>query len=177
MARGRSFRQGRVFIPRRTTSWDEGPGSNTLVTYSVSTTTILGAALAVLIGGDTLIRTRGLLTVELQSITSAGDGFGGAVGLGLASTDAVVAGVGSLPNPVDDLDWEGWIWHQFVNVFSAATIEDNWSPGDAQQIQIDSKAMRKADDNLSFFFSGQFTEVGTAEMDVRVDSRMLFKLP
>ena len=78
----------------------------------------------------------------LTAATSIADGFHGAFGVGLVTSAAAAAGVGSIPTPVTEQGWDGWILHQYFHVHrGAAAFGDN--AGVARFI-LDSKAMRKA---------------------------------
>jgi len=70
----------------------------------------------------------------------------GAFGIGIVSTEAFEAGVGSMPEPFTDADWGGWmVWRSFSYRFdfsSATGVQfPNWS------FEVDSKAMRKVGPN------------------------------
>jgi len=178
MARALSRSRFQSRAPRRKTNWEIGPGSDgALVTYTRSTTLTLGAGAQAALAGQTIVRMRGLLTVALQSSVAVGTGYFGAVAIGIASADAAGVGVTALPNPIDDIGWPGWLYYQYVHAFSVGIDEEQWAPNSMQQIVIDSKAMRKIGINEVLFASGQFTEVGVSEMDVRLAIRTLVKLP
>jgi len=174
LSRRGSFR-GRQSL-RRKTSWLEGPGTNTLATFTVSTTTILGAGQVALEDGLTIARIRGLLTTSLQTTANAGDGFHGAAGIGIVTADAFTVGVTAVPNPVDDIAWNGWLWFQFFQEFSVGLDEQAFTPKDYRHYPIDTKAMRKFGLNEVVFLSVQAVEVGAVEMDVRAATRMLLML-
>ena len=97
----------------------------------------------------TLVRTRGLLSVASDQ-TAATEFQIGAVGIAIVSTAAFTAGAASVPTPVTEAAWDGWLWYQsFANrmVFvSGVGLETPY----AVQFEIDSKAMRKvsADETL-----------------------------
>jgi hypothetical protein len=105
--------------------------------------------------------------------TSAGDGYQGAMGIGLASSAAFTAGIGSLPTPITEAAWDGWLWHRFFSVHGG--VADGSTNAGSYQIEVDSKAMRKVSDEMTIFMAGEFTEIGTALMSVFFDSRMLLK--
>jgi len=140
---------------------------------------------SILADGVTLIRTRGRLQLYLEAATSGRDGFSGAFGIGVATTAAVVAGAASVPTPITEQDWEGWLFWTAIQLHAGDPIT-----GDAvvdadlvnvqtavQIVDIDSKAMRKLGEDMTIYGALEVTEVGTATLDWSVDSRMLFKLP
>jgi len=161
---------------RRRTGWEEGPGVNTATAFSASATSILGAGQAFVADGATIVRLRGYVELVVSTSTAALDGFNGALGIGIVSTPAFTIGVTAVPAPVDEIEWEGWMWHQFFSIHSSTTV-----PSDAywQRLffDIDSKAMRKINAEETLMAVIQVFETGTATMSVRLATRMLLKLP
>ena len=174
MARQRGYTQvGRV-RSRRMTDWGVGPGGTGVTTLSASGSSILGAGVTTVAGIVTLVRTRGLFDVFLTAGVSAGDGMTGAVGIGIVSEPAFDAGIASIPTPITEAVWEGWLWHSFFSVHvGAAGGLDN--PGASQRIEIDSKAMRKFSVEDTFVAVVELVETGAATAQIRLDTRMLFK--
>ena len=184
MASSRGF-HGRSPIrsrSRRLVAWDGGPFATksaiTSVGKSVWTT---GVALDK-DEESTIVRIRGQIIVLLELATAAGDGFAGAIGIGLATTQAFAAGSASLPGPGTDPDWGGWIWHSYFYTFGVAAQSQGADvPRNAMadlRIPIDSKAMRKMDSNMTLFgVTETQTEMGTAGMSYVADTRVLVKLP
>ena len=175
MARGRHGFQARG--PRRVTEWGAGPldagGS-----LSATGKTLWSSSVSLASGSGTIIRTRGAGRFLLKTAAAAGDGFLIAVGLGLFTSDALAAGVASLPGPQSDIDWDGWFWHQVAVVQSVtATIADGVNAASATfQYEVDSKAMRKWDQG-AMILAGviEVTELGTASMEHNADTRILLK--
>ncbi len=159
--------------PRRETDWGEGPGSSGVSSISGSATTIIGSGMVITVGASTLVRLRGLLDIFLTSSTSAGDGFFGAFGIGVVTSRAFAAGVTALPQPVTEIDWDGWMYHTFISVHEGSPD----GPGDAgvHRIEVDSKAMRKMDGDVTLVGVLQVFEIGTAAASVFFDSRVLIK--
>ncbi len=164
--------------PRRQTSWALGPESSAQNVAS-STTQIWTVATVPVIEGLTIVRTRGFIRCLLTTVSAADSGFSGAFGIGVTNQNAVAVGVGSVPTPITDLDWDGWLWHSFFDVRSiTATIADGanavameWS------MEIDSKAMRKLNDTETAVFGAtEVTETGTAVMNIHAQCRQLVKL-
>ena len=169
-------RRSQARSPRRTTVWSQGPGSQTATTFASSTTSVLGLG-QTSGGGVTVVRLRGRISCVLETTSAAARGFHCALGIGIASADAFAAGVASLPNPFDDIDWSWW-YHSIFDVQSVtATIADGVNAvGAFYTAEVDSKAMRKIAPNETIFASLQVLESGTESMDVLFDSRMLVKL-
>jgi len=172
-------RRGQV-RSRRQSSWNVGPGGVSAQAVSSVTSLILGGAIEPTSGGLTLVRTRGILELVLNTTSAIGSGFHGASGIAIVSSDAFAAGAGSIPNPISDVSWDGWLWHQFFDIHSVtATIADGANAASVyRRIEVDSKAMRKFGLNDAMVWMLETAaEVGTAAMNVHADSRILIKLP
>ena len=160
-----------VRAARRLTNWGAGPGGTGAANISTSSAVILGAGIT-FINAGTIVRIRGEWECFLSSVTSAGDGFRGALGIGLASSAAFTAGIASLPTPITESNWDGWMWHQFFGVHRGVA---DISAGSYLRGAIDSKAMRKVSDDFTIFAAVEVVEIGTAALDLFLDSRMLLK--
>ena len=174
MARGSRGSNLRYASARRATGWEEGPGTFTDVgAFTASQAVILGSGQSFVFDGDTVVRIRGFAEISLSSGTADGDGYTGAFGIGIVTDAAFAAGVASVPTPITEIEWEGWIWHQMFSVRSPATD----STEIRQTFEIDSKAMRKVGSNRTIFAVVEATEIGTAVAEITLGSRMLLKLP
>ena len=124
------------------------------------------------------MRIRGQLDFMLTLATAAGDGFQGAFGIGIATTTAIVAGVGSVPTPITEQGDENWLyWHALSihnPVVSSAEINGQ---GPYQRLIVDTKAMRKLPDGMSLYAIAEVVEIGTATSTMFFDSRLLVLLP
>ena len=160
---------------RRQTDWGFGPD---MLDQTVSSSAkLLGTTSLTVSEGQTIVRIRGILSLVLQTAASAGDGFLGAAGIALVNSDAFAAGIGSIPGPQSDANWDNWMWHSFFDVrVNTSTITDGVNAFGAQQrIVIDSKAMRKWDPAETLVLMCEFTESGAASVNVNCDSRLLLK--
>ncbi len=168
-----------VRTSRRRTGWEAGTGGTLITTLSTSNSQFVGNALAVLNDGFTIVRTRGFVQVLLTTATAANNGFQGAFGIGIASTAAIAAGIASVPTPLTEQAWEGWLfWSAFSVKSVTATLADGVNAASAQwNLELDSKAMRKIDADMSLYAAVEVVEKGTATGQLMHDSRMLFKLP
>ena len=173
MARSRGFSRA----PRRSSGvardWGLGPGESVITSIMGTGSTILGSGITPGESELTVMRTRGLLELGiLGQATANGDGFFGAVGIGVFSLPAFTAGVTSMPTPVTEAAWNGWFWHQFIALH-------DWDVGVESQVsiqyEVDSKAMRKFDTQMVLAAVIEVTEIGAATMGVFFDSRMLFQ--
>jgi len=174
VARPRGGFQART--QRRRTGWEEGTGGTGVVTVTTTAPVFIGSAVAILRDGLTLVRTRGHVSGLLIAASGINDGFIGAFGIGVASTAAVVAGIASVPTPIAELDWDGWLfWAPIWAKSNTATLVGN--VGTIFRQMIDSKAMRKVGEDMTIYAAAEVVLDGTASLEIMHDSRMLFKLP
>ena len=177
----RSFTGSRARGQRsqRLTQWGQGPGGLASNSLTGTGSQLLGSAIAFGAAG-TVVRIRGWFDAYLSSYTTAGDGFQGAVGIGLVSEAAFDAGIASVPTPITEAAWDGWMWHQFFGAHGGLAAGSS-AVGVGQGVagvsrEIDTKAMRKVSDEMVVFAVIEATEVGTAVLLVNLDSRLLLKL-
>ena len=130
----------------------------------------------------TIVRIWGYLSIYLSLGTSSLDGFAGAVGIGIVNSDAFAIGPTAIPNPQTDLEWNGWIYHQFFDVraiaaqSAGANVSINANSA-VFRMPIDSKAMWKLHEFETVFGMVGLVEGGVSSMEVNADTRMLLKLP
>ena len=162
----------------RKTSWSPGPsGSIQLTSVSVG---LFPVAVTADINDATILRTRGDLNLGLSIATTALDGFGEvAVGICVVSDNAAGIGVTAVPDPLTDIDWEGWLMYWTGSVFSVvATAALSNCAGVANvRVPIDSKAMRKIQEKdtvVGVIAVG--TEVGAVSLTAKLNTRILSKL-
>jgi len=183
--RSRGFRSGRV-PQRRSASWEVGPGQvGAQSNFTVSGSILVAQQANVVADGLTLVRLRGRLQIFLSAATAVQNGFAGAFGIAVATTAAVTAGAASVPTPITEQDWEGWLFWTPIILRAPEAIAGNVS-SDLSGISavtavtdmiVDSKAMRKLSDDMSIFGVMELTELGTATALWNFDSRVLVKLP
>ena len=156
--------------PRRQTNWTKSADQGYVA---------VGADASVLqqsfagTGGEevTIVRTRGVLSI-VPAVFTADIEIVGAMGMGIVSQQAFVAGAGSIPAPYTDANWEGWFVHQFFSyrfefITGAGVILID------HKDTIDSKAMRKLKDDDVIVV---MVESQAAAMRASYQFRMLFKL-
>ena len=175
MARSRGS-SPRFARSRRLTGWDLGPGGTAATSLSASAALVLGSGVIILQDGLTLVRTRGRLSVILNTSANLGEGFQGAMGIGITTAQAFSdIGITALPHPIDEVDWDGWLFHTFLGVHEGLAAATNGSGN--IDYEVDSKAMRKLTENMVIFAAIQVVEIGVSTAKVHFDSRCLFKLP
>jgi len=89
----------------------------------------------------TIMRTRGILTIESDQFAATENPFG-AMGMAVVSEEALAAGVTAVPQPYSNSESDLFFVHQFFwsqFVFGDATGFST----DAHSFEFDSKAMRK----------------------------------
>ena len=162
--------------PRRRSSWEFGPGGSASIGFTASSSVFLGSAIVPTTPGLTLVRIRGHVLLGLTAATALG-GFSGAIGIGLATSAAVTAGIASVPTPLTELGDENWLWHSFFSVRAPSATLSDWTDAAMVRILIDSKSMRKFDEGMSIYAAIEVVEEGTSVMRVDLDSRALALLP
>jgi len=173
---------------RHRSSWEIGPETSGLGGPQAITgnqVILAGTFVNALIDGQTLIRTRGEFLCYLLTASAAGDGFHGAFGIAKATSAAITAGVGSVPTPVTEEAWDGWLYHRYFSVIAPGPMAAATAAQEALQhaattaavrIEVDSKAMRKVDINEGFYMAIEITEHGVATAEFLYNSRMLVKV-
>ena len=186
--RGSGFRTTRARSSRRKVSWTLGPQTGVdgaSQGISASSSVIATGGAAVIEEGITLVRTRGDLNLFLTSATTAGDGFHGAFGIAVVTDQAFTAGILSVPTPITEESWNGWLYHRYFSLFAGGTIAAATAAQQADQvngtsaalhIEVDSKAMRKLNVDQTLYAVIEVVELGAAGMDWAFNSRMLMKL-
>ncbi len=137
----------------------------------LSTGSIVANALGFFDQEVTIIRTIGMLMVNLNINTAVSQGSF-AVGLYIARAEAIAAGIGSLPSPEDDPDAE-WLAH-----FSGTLINPNSTARDGPlsgiQIPFDLRGQRIMKTGQSQVWIGH---AENANLLIAVNGRYLVKLP
>ena len=161
---------------RREKSWEPGPQGRVLI--SGTTATLIGSGAQALQDGLTLLRIRGSLFARLASAAAAGEFMFGAVGIGKVESNAFGAGIASVPSPITDLDWDGWLWWDFLSFESVTDAEALNRGGIAGwRVPIDTKAMRKLDLGDVIYAAVEMrTESGALTASIALDCRMLVAL-
>jgi len=89
----------------------------------------------------------------------------------MANAEALSAGIGSVPTPLTNISDENWLWHSFFDCRVGMT--DAADGAGFMRIVIDSKAMRKWDTGHGLYAAFEVVEVGTAQMDLFLNTREL----
>ena len=164
--------------PKRLTQWGLGPGGSAGDSVSASSSVILGSGVTFGASG-TVVRIRGNLQVVLASFTSSGHGYHFAMGIGVVTSAAFAAGIASIPTPLTEAAWDGWMYHRFGDVhgsLAAGSTSTGQGNGASFDTEVDTKAMRKVSDEMTVVAVIELVEVGTAVVDIFFDIRLLLKL-
>ena len=177
--RSRSSVPSRGRSQRRKTVWSVGPNA-VAVAFSATGSAIWPIGVAPTTPGLTHIRLRGSAVARLTAAGGIGNGFTGAIGVGVATASAFTVGVTALPTPLTDDFWDGWLWHMYFQILAVtATVSDGVNAvANVLRVEIDSKAMRKIPDAEFVTFGAiEVIEVGTSTMAFDARTRSLVKLP
>ena len=165
----------RTRTARRRVTWDQGPNGGTGA-ISVSGTTLFPTGAEAVVDDLTIVRTRGSLLLLIDSVAALGDGFSWAFGLCVVSNNAAGIGVTAVPEPLTDIAWDGWFYHDQGDLKGVTTSTTDNLGGKIDRRVVDSKAMRKIHSTDVILAVLQVVETGTAVMRAFYRSRMLVKL-
>ena len=158
---------------KRGTFWGRSP-ADTATTALAAATAVLDSTAVPVVEGETIVRIRGSIAVcSDQSI--ALEEFSGALGVLVASDQAVAVGVGSLPTPYTDQDSDLWMLHQYFQYRTEVDAAGNDIQHGFNIFPFDSKAMRKMETGQTLCF---IVENGsaTAGMIYYLNFATLFKV-
>ena len=181
MARSRQFpfRQ----IPRsqrRETDWGTGPDAQGVSVTVPGTNVGWTNGVTPTVPGLTLVRTRGSFELLMTAAAAITDRAQVAIGIGIVTDQAFAIGASALPGAFQEAGWDGWLFHQFINLSPSQTDAGGVLLGRGPSVYrglIDSKAMRKFNPENTMFGSIEMgIEAGTVTVQLRADTRMLFKL-
>ena len=132
-------------MARRPTNWG-GSNVNGVTAVPGASKVLLASFTPDFVSGETVRRIRGTVLVQ-----GAGVGlYLGAIGAYVASNAAVTAGVGSLLDPVSNVNDDAWMWYRSFGGDSGAT--GSAGADGAQLLEIDSKAMRRVETGYALVF-------------------------
>jgi len=177
-SRGASIRTTRT---SRKTEWNNGPAGTAGIISATGQYGFTAGEVDVLAAGITIVRTRGEFLIGLLSADDVGTaaGFRCAFGIGVISKQAADAGGAAVPDPQEDSDWAGWLYHvEFSLLTPVVAAVGNVGMGPGQlRLNIDSKGMRKIGENDTIFAQLGVAERGVSTLYASLETRMLVKLP
>ena len=153
MAHARRLSFPRTSGPKRKTAWAAGPGGTILGVTATSQNLFPNTSQVVALQ-LTQVRVRGQLKVWCELGGAARDGFAYAFGMCYVSENAIAAGIASVPHPLTDIGWRGWMVHLQGHVMTPLVAIDPADPICSDVHEIDNKSMRKvmASDTLIAVF-------------------------
>ena len=179
MAYANRFRSQRTSnANRRRTTWGIGP-FGTLLSISTTSNNLFPASSQALLDDLTIVRTRGELLIFLDAAGGAiNEGFAWAFGMCNVTENAAGIGVTAVPNPIDDIGWDGWFVYETGTVVTRGTALEDGALTEMIRAPIDSKAMRKTHQTDVVVALLATSEQGAgATMTAQLRTRLLDKLP
>ncbi len=163
------------FAAKRRKIWSFIPG----VSQSVTADATFGAGGS--LGGftaHTVLRMLGEYVISLNNAAVADDTLAITMAIGVVSTDAVAAGVGSLPDPGAEPDYPWLYWADHVFHFPITGPDMSVQSGSLRH-SFDVRSMRKIKPRESLAFIGQYTDLsGTPPVQViTAQTRVLLAMP
>ena len=122
--------------PRRASDWSGT--DDAVLTNLPAASKLLLASFTSTAAEMTIHRIRGLLVISADVTTS--ENQLGAIGAIIATETAIAAGVASLPDPITDIDDDGWIMYQ---AFGMRSGDPSGVGPTSLAVPFDSKAMRR----------------------------------
>jgi len=130
---------------RKATDWSASTPLAVLVNVPAASAVLL-ETFTPIAGGETIIRTRGMLGWLGDNLAADELQFG-AFGIGVVSEQAASVGASAVPHPATDAAWDGWLYHTYFfsdfEFVSGVGIDG----GLMHTMVIDSKAARKVSEN------------------------------
>jgi len=178
---GSRFRSRSV---RRLSDWADGPATGTIGDEGISQTvsapgiTLAGVGGEPGVAGLTIVRIRGRLSVSALTAAAITDEMSCAFAIGITTDEAIAVGATAIPNPVDNAEWDGWMYHSFFNLRPQTTSSFSTSIAGHFHESVDCRAMRKFPQGMFLFAAmGVASEIGTMSFTWAFNSRVLVKLP
>ena len=163
-----------VRAPRRPMFWEGASVFDQVATGAVSSFVIVSEAILENIPLPTVIRTRGEFVVRASAIGASGAQAIFSMGLIIQSARSIAAGVGGMPVPFGGIGSD-WFVHRMIPM-QVEMVANEDSNQHNVRFEIDSKAMRKVDNNQGIVIVFQNTAVAsTVTFEVVGALRLLFK--
>ncbi len=159
---------------RRGTFWGRSP-ADAAVTALAGGAAILDSTAIPAPQGQTISRIRGHLAVRSDQ-NAAGEDTVGAVGVLVASDEAVAVGVGSLPTPYTDQDSDLWMMHQYFSHSFTFLSSVGFQDQSFSIWEFDSKAMRKMESGQTMCFIVENGAAAGSGISYYLNFAVLFKV-
>ena len=137
---------GRRTGTRRLTAWSASAPVAAYTALAASSVILLEVFIPT-VPRQTIVRIRGIFSWRTDQESAAEFNIG-AYGIAVVEEPAATAGIASLPHPGTDGASEAWMYyHYFATDFAFITGAGFGSQGKSHTIDVDTKAMRKFEDN------------------------------
>ena len=170
---GRRFTRGVQRGARRMSSWLEIPWSDTNLTAAGGTIVASLTTAEKAKRPFTIVRTHMLIGVVTDQVVATEDFFG-AVGMCVVSDQASAAGAASVPTPDTDAASDLWFLHQYYMGEFRFGTNVGFQNRSERQYQIDSKAMRKVNEDEDVLVIAELNTTGSGHT-VSIAGRLLIK--
>ena len=125
---------------------------------------------------ETILRTRGLVTLFFSGLASPAAAYAMTVAVGMGIVTQEAGAAAAVPLPIGSADWDGWYLHQYFNQVVHTTFPDTL----ILSVSLDSKAMRKIPTGMVplVVISAVTTsnpDATTPDMRFAISGRQLFK--
>ena len=121
-----------------------GPSAVTLTFGAAALATgVFSVGFQMIESASTLVRTRGIIHLQLQAAGSAITAVTGAIGMIVVSAEAFAAGIASLSTPLDDTERAWYVYVPFAMESVGSGTQGADSPGRFLTIPFDSRGQRK----------------------------------
>ena len=130
---------------RRPTDWSASAVLTAWQAVAASTVTLL-ETFTPIVGGETVIRTRGFLAISPDQ-NATNEQQVGAFGICVVTAQAESVGITAIPHPDTDAAWGGWLYHTYFACQMRVGDSTGFISPSGISWAIDSKAMRKVDED------------------------------
>ena len=173
MARRFTRPRGRLGSVRQT-SWVAMPASVTNLSVPNTASLILVAGAGLLAARPfTIVRTHLFFGIRTDQV-STDESFDAAIGFAVVSDQAVAIGVTAIPTPFTDLGSDFWLLHSILMGRFDTLSQVGYQPDMLVSEKIDSKAMRKVNDDQDIVVVIENSSVSLG-VTVHVAGRFLIK--
>ncbi len=170
---GKRFTRGVGRAARRETSWFDIPPTSVGIGATSVNLALSLTALELAKRPFTVVRTHLQIHLNTDQLIASELQFG-AVGMCVVSDQAVAIGVTAVPTPITDLQSDLWFLHQIlINEFTLGTAV-GFDARAGYQYTIDSKAMRKVNDDQDVILVLEGSNVGSG-MGMDLAGRLMIK--
>ena len=94
--------------------WSASSNQTSLLIIAGSTA-VLDESFTPIVGGETIIRTRGMLSYGSDQLAAQEIQLG-AMGIAVVTAQAVSVGITAILHPATDAAWGGWLVHQWIQL-------------------------------------------------------------